>query len=128
MTSEQIRMLLNEKFKAEAKRLESWGTKHSRHSATSFAVCVAEFVRALMSYARSREGEHIRNHVMRMITQHGKVSHDRVVDYIEERIKATKQMSKAIENYAVLQESKRPINTKKEHHGKHKHKHSHRHH
>src|ERR1700690_3900310 len=120
MKSDEIRVMLNEKFKAEAKRLESWGTKHSRHSATSFAVCVAEFVRALMSYARSREAKHILNHLKREETDsHGRVSSSVIVSYLEERIKATQQMSKAIEHYAVLQESKRPINTKKEHHGKH---------
>lgn len=126
-TREEICTLLAAKFVKESARLKSWGTKTDEKSAVSFAMAVADFVRSMMAESRSREAKRI----LKKIEENGwhrssKWGH--INSYLEERIKATSQMSKAIEKFALEKESKSPWKSKVKKEEKHKHKHKHKHH
>src|ERR1700758_1922127 len=96
LTSDEIRMLLAQKFQRESHRLKSWGTKTNEKAAVSFAGAVTEFVRSLMAESRSREARRI----LKKIESNG--GPEGVQDYIQERIRVTKAMAKAIENFALV--------------------------
>jgi len=102
-TSQDIRNLLAAKFKAESSRLASWGTKTDEKAAISFADAVTEFVRALCAESRYRELKR----VMKKGLHHKKEGWGPVMDYLQERLHATKIMAKAIEKFAIDKESKR---------------------
>lgn len=125
MKIEEINQLLADKFKKESHRLKSWGTKTDDKAAVSFAMAVSEFVRALMAHSRHRE-------LRRLFKKCGREEWFQPVDYIRERMEATKTMAKAIENLAVKKESERPYGHKEKHHKHknttHKHKSHHHHH
>ena len=119
-TSDEIRTLLAEKFVRESARLKSWGTKTDEKSAVSFACAVSEFVRALMAESRGRELYRVKKVLRKW---RGETLHRKLKEHVEERIKATKLMSQAIQHMAEESEKKKPFNRKL--HKKHKH---HRHH
>jgi hypothetical protein len=112
-TREEIAQLLATKFQAESARLKSWGTKTDDKAAISFAMRVVDFVRSLMAESRYRELKRVLKKNDSKETQ----------AYILERMKATKQMAKAIEKYGEKKESERPFGHKKK-----KHHHHHRRH
>ena len=96
-TKEEISILLAEKFKRESARLKSWGTKTDDKAALSFAMAVSEFVRSLMCESRYKELRRFLKHYPEMEGS----------KYIQERIKATSSMAKAIHNAAIVLEGKR---------------------
>jgi len=119
-THEEICALLAEKFKHESARLKSWGTKTDEKEAMSFAMAVSRFVEALMSESRSREATRI----LKKIGSNG--GPEGIQDYLQERVRVTKAMSKAIEHLAVEMEGKRAWQSKSEREKKHKHHHKHK--
>jgi hypothetical protein len=111
---EEIRDLLAQKFSLEKKRLKTYGTKTD--SIQMANVC-AQYVRAFMSYARSREGKRILKHVNK---RH--IINNPLRNYLKERIKATSRMAKAIKHVAEETEKKRPWKKTVEHKHKHRNK------
>jgi hypothetical protein len=114
---EEIAQLLATKFQAESVRLKSWGTKTDDKAAISFAMRVVDFVLSLMAESRYRELKRVNKKLKRELLG------DDAADYIKERLKATKQMSAAIQRYGEKKESERPFGRKEK-----KHKHHHHHH
>jgi len=100
-TFEEVRALLATAFKKEKERLKSFGTK-----ANSFdlANVVARYVLALMAESRYRE--------LKLFKKKGlktkKEGWTPVIEYIDDRMKATKSMSRAIRHLAEDADSKRP--------------------
>jgi len=112
MKNEEIARLLAEKFKRESARLNSWGTKTDEKAAFSFAMSVVEFVRALMCDSRYRELKRVLKQFKKYAgnsDEHYKLSSSErtLRDYIEERMKATKAMTIAIQKFALEKEGKR---------------------
>lgn len=113
-TADEIRGLLSEKFSKEKKRLKTYGTK-----ANSFdlANAVFRYVVSLMCESRYRELKRLKKNFN--------------LKYLKERLKATKDMTKVLDNFAKTTEDARPYNPKKHKkekgHGKHKHNRHHRH-
>jgi hypothetical protein len=121
---EEIAQLLANKFQSEAKRLNSWGTKTDSKAAITFAMAVVDFVRALMSESRMREMRRFASWYKHKVSQESLRRYTRIISYAQERIKATRTMSRVIEEFATKAEEKRPWKPKekpKEH--KHKHRH-----
>lgn len=123
-TREEISTMLAAKFKAESNRLKSWGTKTDDKASVSFAMSVVDFVIALMCESRHRELKRLLKKCPEMDSS--KYFARSSSKYLRERLKATKHMAKALENFAVANETKRVWKHKSEH--KHKHKHEHRRH
>ena len=108
---EEIRTFLAEKILIEKKRLKSYAT-HANHF--DLANAIGRHVQSLMALSRHSE-------LKRIIKKRPKWSTD---SYLQERLRATKKMSEAIENFANDSDSKRPwrptgMEKKKKHH-KHK--------
>lgn len=116
-TREEISQLLATKFQAESARLNSWGTKTDDKAAISFAMRVVDFVRALMAESRYRELKRI------MHNRKHRMSERAFDSYLQERMKATKTMAKAIEKFGEKKESERPFGHKHKHHHHHGHHH-----
>jgi hypothetical protein len=111
MKTEDIRTLLAEKFSREKKRLKTFGTKVDSFQ---LANVVYRYIESMMSDSRYRELKRL----IKKYPARGKLQD--LYNYIDERMKATKAMSKAIQHVAEDNESKRPWKRKKEH--KHKHR------
>jgi hypothetical protein len=103
---EDIRTLLEQKFRKEKLRLESHGEKASSYDLANATV---RFVQSLMSESRNSELKRL----VKKIPELSKKS------YYQERLKATAMMAKVIQDFAEKQESKKSWKYKP----KHKHKH-----
>jgi hypothetical protein len=123
-TFEEVRELLSQKISKEKKRLKTFGTK-----ADSFnlANAITRHVQALMSESRASELKRLDKKLIDIHESHDK---EKIVRYVNERLKATSDMAKAIQHTAEDTEKKRPWRSeveqdidKKEH--KHKHRHGH---
>jgi hypothetical protein len=115
-TLDEVKTLLAEKFSLEKKRLKSYGTKTDSYQ---MANVTAQYVLALMSESRYRELKKLD----KLLDTLGEDDNEKVVKHIQERLKATKAMAKAIENVAVENEKKRPWKRKEKKykpHRKHK--------
>ncbi len=105
---EDIRLLLAQKFQRESARLNSWGTKTDEKAAISFADSVVRFVQALMAESRYRELKRVfKKHAESVYKDKHKLD-KHFLAYLQERMKATKAMAKAIEHVAEDAEKKRP--------------------
>lgn len=114
---EEIRTMLAEKITTEKKRLKSYSTH-----ANSFdlANALGRHVEALMTSSRYSE-------LKRIIKKRPKWSTD---SYLQERLRATKKMSEALENFAKDSDGKRPwryVDKKHRHHSSKKDKHKSKH-
>jgi len=127
-TRDEIALLLAEKFKRESARLKSWETETDEKAAISFAMAVVEFVRALLADARYSEAKRIQEKInsKKWNKNRNLAMGIHVVEkYLQERMQATKVMSKAIEKYAIKKEGERPWKPKTHKH-KHRSKHGHK--
>jgi hypothetical protein len=100
-TFEEVRELLAAKFSKEKKRLKTFGTKTDSFQ---MANASAHYVLALMAEARNRELKRLD----KKLDTCSNDDNEKVVRYVNERLKATSDMAKAINNHAELTEKKRP--------------------
>jgi hypothetical protein len=85
-------------------------------------MAVVGHVQALMCESRMREMKRLN----KFIHKHGIEAGDKdLKNYVQERIAATRKMSKVIEEFAIKAEGKRPWKSTQEHKHKHHH-HSHK--
>ena len=105
-TADEIKEFLAQKFAVEKKRLKSYGTKASSFD---LAHAVYRHVEALMCESRYRELKR----AFKLADKHKRVlgtepTYKKYLYYLQERMKATKAMSKAIENVANTNDKNRP--------------------
>ena len=118
-TFDEIRAMLAEKFSKEKKRLKSFGTKSSSFD---LANSVARHVESMMTASRHSELRRLDNKLAANQELLDFGHRKNLMPYIQERLKATSSMAKAIKTAAETADSKRPWGERKK---KDKHRSSH---
>lgn len=107
-THDEVRAFLAEKFSREKKRLKTFGTKANSFD---YAHVITRYVLALMADSRNREIKRS----LKFVAAHGRCDpRVELEPYLQERLKSTSVMSKAIENMAKDDEANRPWKSKAE--------------
>lgn len=107
MTADEIKDFLTQKFTIEKKRLRSYGTKYSMYD---LAHAVYRHIESLMTESRYRELKRFEKYGL----HNKKEGWNPVIEYLNERKKATKNMARAIKHVAETNDSNRPWKRKVE--------------